>query len=114
MQGHWVIQATYIVRMVIIVSTPVVIPRAAKFKEKVTSDCALMEAAKPRAMHWLADSKFPAQYPVKNVISFSDLFTEKNGEIFKAFSPLFNFLLNFSPRTRKVVKMFWVFHLVSS
>jgi hypothetical protein len=45
---------------------------------------------------------------------FQTFFTEKNGEIFKAFSPLFNFLLSFSPETRRVVKMFWVFHLISS
>jgi hypothetical protein len=44
---------------------------------------------------------------------FQTFFTEKNDEILKAFSPLFNFLLSFSPQTGKVVKMFWVFHLVS-
>jgi hypothetical protein len=44
---------------------------------------------------------------------FQTFFTEKNGEIFKAFSPLFNFLLSFSPQSGKVVKMFSVFHLVS-
>jgi hypothetical protein len=33
--------------------------------------------------------------------------------ILKAFSPLFNFLLSLSPQTEKVVKMFWVFHLVT-
>jgi hypothetical protein len=44
---------------------------------------------------------------------FQTFFTEKNGEIFKAFSPLFNFLLSFSSQTGKVVKVFWVFHLVS-
>jgi hypothetical protein len=43
---------------------------------------------------------------------FQTFFTEKNGEIFKAFSPLFNFLLSFSPQTGKLVKMFWVFHPV--
>jgi hypothetical protein len=43
---------------------------------------------------------------------FQTFFTEKNGEIFKAFSPLFNFLLRFSPQTGKLVKIFWVFHLV--
>jgi hypothetical protein len=62
----------------------------------------------------LADSNFPAQFTVKNIVCFSDIFAEKNGEIFKACLPLFNFLLSFSPQTGKVVKMFWVFHLVSS
>jgi hypothetical protein len=45
---------------------------------------------------------------------FQTFFTEKNGEIFKGVLPLSNFLLSFSPQTGKVVKMFWVFHLVSS
>jgi hypothetical protein len=48
------------------------------------------------------------------LFAFQKFFTEKNDENFKAFLPLFNFLLSFSPQTGKVVKMFWVFHLVSS
>jgi hypothetical protein len=63
--------------------------------------------------HWLADSNFPAQFTGKNVVWFLDIFAEKNGEIFKAFLPLFNFLLSFSLQTRKVVIFFWVFHLGS-
>jgi hypothetical protein len=43
---------------------------------------------------------------------FQTFFTEKNSKIFKAFSPLFNFLLSFSPQTGKLVKIFWVCHLV--
>jgi hypothetical protein len=68
----------------------------------------------PGTYHWLADSNFPAQFTVKNVVCFQTFSTQKNCEILKAFSPLFNFLSSFSPQTRKVVKMFWVFHLVSS
>jgi hypothetical protein len=60
--------------------------------------------------HWLGDSNFSAQFTVKNVDCFSDIFTEKNGEIFKPFSPLFNFLSNFSPQTGKVVKKLWKFY----
>jgi hypothetical protein len=41
--------------------------------------------------HWLGDSNFSAQFMVKNVICFSDIFQRKNGEILKAFSPLFWF-----------------------
>jgi hypothetical protein len=37
-------------------------------------------------------------------IVFQIFFTEKNGEIFKPFSPLFNLLSSFSPQTGKVVK----------
>jgi hypothetical protein len=37
-------------------------------------------------------------------IIFQTFFTEKNGEILKPFSPLFNFLSSFSPQTGKVVK----------
>jgi hypothetical protein len=81
----------------------------------------LLQVAKSRvsfgfgcANHWLADSIFPAQFTVKNVIYFSDIFHWKNGEFFKAFLLLFNFLLSFSPQTGKVVAKFWVFHLVSS
>jgi hypothetical protein len=64
--------------------------------------------------HWLADSIFPAKFTVKMLFVFQTFFTEKHGEILKAFSPLFNFLSSFSPQTGQVVKMFWVFHLVSS
>jgi hypothetical protein len=39
---------------------------------------------------------------------FQTFFTEKNGEKFKSFSPLLSFLLNFSPQTHKIVKLFWV------
>jgi hypothetical protein len=46
---------------------------------------------------------FVRHFSLKKMVKFSKLFL-----------PLFNFLLSFSPRTRKVVKMFWVFHLVSS
>jgi hypothetical protein len=37
---------------------------------------------------------------------FQTLFTEKIGQNFKAFLPLFNVLLSFSPQTGKVVKFF--------
>jgi hypothetical protein len=45
-------------------------------------------------------------YSEKCRLFFRHFFAEKNGEIFKAFLPLFNFLLSFSPQTGKVVKMF--------
>jgi hypothetical protein len=54
--------------------------------------------------HWLGDSSFSAQFTVKNVVCFSDIFTEKSSEKFNFFSPLLSFLLNFSPQ--KIVKMF--------
>jgi hypothetical protein len=41
---------------------------------------------------------------------FQTFFTEKNGEIFKLFSPLFNFLASFSPQTGKVVRKLGKFH----
>jgi hypothetical protein len=46
----------------------------------------------------VADSNFPAQFAVKKIES-----------LFTPFQ-----LLSLSPQTEKVVKMFWVFHLVSS
>jgi hypothetical protein len=50
---------------------------------------------------------------MENKHHFSLRIQQKSSEILKAFSPLFNFLLSFSPQTGKVVKMFWVFHLIS-
>jgi hypothetical protein len=52
--------------------------------------------------------------------SFSALFVQLCHNFFflqymcHIFLALFNFLLSFSPQTGKVVKMFWIFHSVSS
>jgi hypothetical protein len=48
------------------------------------------------------------------LIVLQTFFTEKNGEIFKPFSPLFNFLSSFSPQTGKAVKKLSKFHHFSS
>jgi hypothetical protein len=52
----------------------------------------------------LEDSNFPAQFIVKNVICFSDIFqtffTKKNGEILKAFTP-FQLSFEFFTSNRK-------------
>jgi hypothetical protein len=63
-------------------------------------------------LHWLAGSNFPAQFTVKNVICFSDIFSlQKMVKFFTPFQVSFEF---FTSNWKSGENGLGFFHLVSS
>jgi hypothetical protein len=53
------------------------------------------------ASHWLENSKFSAEFPVKNLVGFPSIFSQKLGGKPKTFSPLFWFEVKNSKKLKK-------------